>query len=120
MADPDLDCPFCRIWAGLAPGRIHAVWDESFALEPLGARTDGHLLIVPKAHLPSASTDPDATGRCFARAAELANQLDHIHYNLITSAGRLATQTVMHLHIHLLPRRRGDGLTGIPWGSRHH
>ncbi len=34
--------------------------------------------------------------------------------NLITSAGREATQTVFHLHIHVVPRRDGDGLA-LPW-----
>jgi histidine triad (HIT) family protein len=35
-------------------------------------------------------------------------------YNLITSGGREATQTVMHAHVHYVPRRRGDGLK-LPW-----
>lgn len=35
-------------------------------------------------------------------------------FNLITSAGAAATQTVAHLHVHYVPRRTGDGL-GLPW-----
>ena len=38
-------------------------------------------------------------------------------YNVITSAGRAATQTVMHLHFHLVPREPGDGLM-LPWSDK--
>lgn len=37
--------------------------------------------------------------------------------NIITSRGSAATQTVYHLHLHVVPRREGDGL-GLPWTDR--
>ncbi|MFE7574704.1 HIT family protein [Streptomyces sp. NPDC057521] len=49
------------------------------------------------------------------RAAELA--LGMGSYNLITSKGRAATQSVTHLHLHLAPRRNGDSLA-LPWDPR--
>jgi histidine triad (HIT) family protein len=49
------------------------------------------------------------------RAAELAVT----PCNLITSAGRAATQSVMHLHLHLVPRLDGDGLA-LPWSRKEH
>jgi histidine triad (HIT) family protein len=38
-------------------------------------------------------------------------------YNFITSAGKAATQSVMHLHIHIVPRQEGDGLL-LPWSGQ--
>jgi histidine triad (HIT) family protein len=49
-------------------------------------------------------------------AAELAAAIMPDAFNIITSAGRDATQTVDHLHLHLVPRRPGDGLA-LPWAA---
>lgn len=49
------------------------------------------------------------------RAAEL--MAEHPDANIITSKGSLATQTVFHLHVHLVPRAAGDGLP-LPWTPR--
>lgn len=47
------------------------------------------------------------------RAAELMRGTSR-HLNLITSRGAAATQSVFHLHLHLVPRTEGDGLA-LPW-----
>jgi histidine triad (HIT) family protein len=72
----------------------------------------GHLLVVPRVHVADATTDPEVTAEVFAAAAELARDLRPC--NLITSCGEAATQSVFHLHVHLVPRREGDGLA-LPW-----
>ena len=106
-------CPFCaRIKAGdydSAPGNPGVVW-----FEPLKPVTPGHVLVVPVRHVTDALEDPDLTGRVFAAAARLADELDDPSCNLITSVGGAATQSVYHLHAHLVPRREGDGLP-LPW-----
>lgn len=48
------------------------------------------------------------------RGKPLAYRIHADDFNLITSSGRWATQTVKHLHIHYVPRRKDDGLT-LPW-----
>lgn len=68
-----------------------------------------HLLVVPRSHAASATEDP-----AVARAAELAAWLGIASYNLITSVGAAATQTVLHTHVHLVERRFGDRLR-LPW-----
>lgn len=105
------DCPFC--------GRIERgeydyddKWNAAF--QPLNPVTPGHFLVVPKRHTASARTSPLYAGRAFGFAAELAALMELDDFNLITSAGSHATQTVFHLHVHVVPRREGDGLH-LPW-----
>jgi histidine triad (HIT) family protein len=104
------DCVFC--------GRIrHGLFDQSDAhavsFPPLRPVTPGHLLVVPRVHVPDARADPDVTAHTMRLAAELAARRGQ-QCNLITSAGRWATQTVLHLHIHIVPRHQDDGLL-LPW-----
>ena len=70
--------------------------------------------MLPRVHVPDAGTDPDVTAAVMRRAAEL--MAEHGAANLITSRGAAATQTVFHLHVHVVPRRPGDGLM-LPWSA---
>ncbi|MFD5433749.1 HIT family protein [Kitasatospora sp. NPDC127067] len=105
-------CVFCAIAAGLAPAQTVARWPDALAIVPLSPVTDGHLLVLPTSHVPDAVFDPDVTAATMRRAAELAQGAGPA--NLITSIGPAATQSVEHLHIHLVPRRAHDGLH-LPW-----
>lgn len=107
------DCVFCKIVAGQAPATIVREWPESIAIAPLGPVVDGHVLVIPRVHAADAAEDPDITANTMYRAAEYARELGR-PFNLITSAGREATQTVFHLHLHYVPRAAGDGLA-LPW-----
>lgn len=102
-------CVFCaRIEAGsFAYAFTHAV-----AFEPLRPVTRGHLLVVPRVHVADFASNPLVTAMTASVAAQLAADLGDC--NLITSRGTDATQTVFHLHLHLVPRRMGDGLE-LPW-----
>jgi histidine triad (HIT) family protein len=110
MFTPDQHCVFCEIVAGRAPAAIVAEWPDAMAIVPLHEVTPGHLLVIPKGHVSDARVDPIVAGAAFARAASIATG----PVNLITSAGSVATQTVFHLHVHVVPRRPGDGLS-LPW-----
>ncbi|MGL5909718.1 MAG: HIT family protein [Phycicoccus sp.] len=106
-------CVFCRIIAKTATATIVREWPDAIAFTPLNPCTPGHTLVVPRAHVARADTDPAITGATFTRAAQLAAQQGGDH-NLIVNAGELASQTVPHLHVHYVPRRAGDGLA-LPW-----
>lgn len=108
-----MDCIFCRIVAGTAEATVVRAWDDCLAIVPLGPVTEGHVLVLPRAHVRDAAADPAVTGATAARAAELAAETDSAA-NLISSIGAEATQTVWHLHFHLVPRQAGDGLP-LPW-----
>ncbi len=111
VAPADTGCPFCkRIEAGEYDyDDLHSV-----AFQPLNPVTPGHFLVVPRAHVPDALADPGAAAYAMKFAADLAAQMELDACNFITSAGSAASQTVWHLHLHVVPRRPGDGLA-LPW-----
>jgi histidine triad (HIT) family protein len=112
----DQPCPFCEIIAYRAPATIVRAWPDAIAIVPLGPVVDGHLLVIPHDHVSDFSADPDVTAITARRAAELALERGLICANLITSMGAAATQSVFHLHLHLVPRAADDGLA-LPWYS---
>jgi histidine triad (HIT) family protein len=112
------DCPFCD---RIAAGDHHQPWTpdpDVVWFRPLNPVTPGHMLFVPVCHVEDALEDPYTT----AITAEIASRwwvrnwgrTGQRDCNLITSVGANATQTVRHLHLHLVPRRPGDGLA-LPW-----
>ena len=107
------DCPFCNL---IATGGYSARSDEFFAVhfEPLNPVTEGHRLVVPLAHVMDALDNPYTTGNVMAYAAQVAAEMGLAPCNFITSVGAAATQSVYHLHIHIIPRHEDDGLA-LPW-----
>lgn len=116
---PDLSpaqttCIFCEIVEGRAPATIVERWNDALAIIPLNPVVDGHLLVIPTKHVEDFTTVPFVSALTMVRAAELVAGMGS--YNLITSKGRPATQSVFHLHLHLVPRAENDGLA-LPWYS---
>lgn len=119
-----MSCVFCKIIAGEEPATFVAEWDETVAFLPLNPVVEGHVLFVPREHVIAAHDVPAVTAQVAGRLAEWAwtvqlatayRRAGHREeYNLITSFGAAATQTIPHLHIHYVPRRAGDGLA-LPW-----
>jgi len=106
-------CPFCAIVAGDAPAEFVLQEKRVVAFAPLNPVTPGHLLVVPRLHVADYTENPACTAETVGMAARLAKRFGG-QSNLITSAGLLATQSVFHLHVHIVPRREGDGLA-LPW-----
>ncbi|MEU7157319.1 HIT family protein [Streptomyces chrestomyceticus] len=106
-------CVFCRIVAGAAPATVVARWNDALAIVPLGPVVPGHVLVTPAVHVADATENPVVTGAAMTRAAQYAASVGG-SLNLITSKGAEATQTVFHLHIHVVPRTAGDALP-LPW-----
>ena len=111
MADPS-SCVFCAILAGEAPATIVRSWPNAIAIRPHSPVTEGHTLVIPATHVRDVAEDPEVSALTMAAAAEYAAGVGPC--NVITSAGREATQTVFHLHVHVVPRRAEDGLS-LPW-----
>ena len=121
------DCPFCAIVTGHAPEPKDLRWFEdveTIAFTPLRPFVPGHTLVVPVEHVAHiGAASPEVTGQVMTVAAEvgvgLVSETEAEAFNVITSAGAAATQTVMHWHVHVIPRRPGDPLGPWPWMYRH-
>jgi histidine triad (HIT) family protein len=110
---PISGCVFCRIIRHDAPATVVDLWDNAIAIVPRDPVTPGHILVIPTRHVANAAEDPDVTAAVMRRAAEYASaQMEPC--NIITSIGPEATQSVMHLHVHVVPRTADDGLH-LPW-----
>lgn len=111
-------CVFCRIVAGTEAA--HVVLDDDAVVAFLDARPvfKGHVLVVPRAHhetlidLPSEMVEP-VFGRVqrLARAAEVGLGAA----GTFVAVNNKISQSVPHLHVHVVPRNRKDGLRGFFW-----
>jgi histidine triad (HIT) family protein len=108
-------CVFCAIIADTEHAQVVREWPGVLAIRPRHPVTEGHVLVIPAAHVPDVGTSPAVSALTMSAAAELAAGLDSA--NVITSKGSPATQTVGHLHLHVVPRRPQDGLH-LPWAPR--
>lgn len=100
--------PRAANWRKLGPSLV--------AFEPLGPVAPGHMLVVPRLHCTPWSA-PALVGLACHYATSLAELLGYTDWNLIVSNGAAATQTIEHLHVHLVPRAADDHLT-LPWARR--
>lgn len=104
-------CVFCR---RLRDHQYEPTTDDDVVrFEPLNPVTPGHMLFIPVHHIADAAHGPATTGAVMTAAVWWGNEQGH-EFNLITSVGAYATQTVLHLHVHYVPRRLNDGLH-LPW-----
>ena len=115
------DCMFCRILTKAVEAPI--VFENSDALIFLDHRPlfPGHSLVIPKSHLETIQDLPDVPlARLFAAAKMLASAMElglHAEGTFIAANNRVS-QSVPHFHIHVVPRRKGDGLKGFFWPRR--
>jgi len=107
---------FCRIVAGELPAA--KLDEDAFCVAILDIRplVPGHALVMPKAHCSDLrDCTPEALGPLLASVQRVATALlravDAQGFNLIVANGAVAGQEVFHLHLHLLPRKEGDGFT---------
>lgn len=107
------NCIFCKIANGEIPSKT-IYEDERFrVILDLGPATRGHALILPKAHADNLyALEEETAGEVMKLARRMALQMrDRLGadgFNLIQNNGEAAGQTVMHFHLHLIPRYKDD------------
>ncbi len=118
MSPADPSCLFCRIVAGEVPA--HVVVDDEHAVAFLDHRPlfAGHTLVVPRDHVPTLPDLPEAELGPYLRvvqrlAAALPDALGAA--GTFVAANNTVSQSVPHLHFHVVPRRPKDGLRGFFW-----
>jgi histidine triad (HIT) family protein len=114
----DPGCAFCRVIGGVAAG--HVVFEDDVALAFLDHRPlfPGHTLVVPRAHVPTlVDLPPDLVGPLFVTVRHLARAVEiglGAEGSFVAVNNRIS-QSVPHLHVHVVPRRSRDGLRGFFW-----
>lgn len=104
------DCIFCKIIAGTIPATFVHRDDDVVAIEDVRPQAPTHLLVLPRAHVPTLlDLKPDdgrLLGRIFATVDRLARERRlEKGFRVVVNNGRGAGQTVYHLHFHLLGGR---------------
>lgn len=112
------DCLFCRIVSGELPATIVYEDDDSVAFLDHRPLFPGHTLLVPREHvetlgeLSTKTVGPYFTAaQLLSRAVEAAMEAE----GSFVAMNNRVSQSVPHLHVHIVPRRRKDGLKGFFW-----
>ncbi|MHC5060020.1 MAG: HIT family protein [Planctomycetota bacterium] len=107
------DCIFCKIINGDIP--CNKIYEDEAVLAflDIGPVSDGHSLVVPKAHYEKLhQCPPEVLGNvisCVGRLCEvIADAMGAAGYNVLCNNGRVAGQLVGHVHFHIIPRKEGD------------
>ena len=106
--------PTCRFCSGNIKDPIVEKWNLVLAMEDRFPVSDGHLLVVPKRHVPdwfSMNNNERREADELLRALKIKlEESDNgiTGFNIGMNCGKSAGQTIFHAHIHLIPRRDGD------------
>ncbi len=117
MSEPG--CIFCKIVAGELPAQVIDEDERTVTFMDISPATRGHALVIPRAHardlLEIEPEDLEATILAAQRLAhKVPERLRADGVNLLNSCGAAAWQTVLHFHVHVIPRYEDDPLR-LPW-----
>jgi histidine triad (HIT) family protein len=118
-------CVFCDIVAGRSPSSVVFKDDLCWAFMDIQPVNAGHVLVIPTRHVPSLVKLDEETGAYLFKVAQrVAKALRHSGLrcegvNLFLADGQAAGQEVFHVHLHVLPRYRGDGF-GLSFRPDYH
>lgn len=93
----------------------------SFLSIDLPANEQGHTLVIPKKHFEFLEKIPDKVLRELAEHVKLTAKVirkNHQGCNVLLNNGKYAEQYVKHLHFHVIPRGKGDGLKLVSWKEK--
>jgi histidine triad (HIT) family protein len=115
---PKSACAFCDIVAGRSDAAI--VFEDAASIAFLDNRPlfPGHTLLVPRDHYETLADLPERlTGPLFANAQRLTRAVEAAlsAEGTFVAVNNRVSQSVPHLHIHIVPRRKKDGLRGFFW-----
>ena len=113
------DCVFCKIASGEIPSMKIYEDDLTVAFMDVAKDVDGHLLVIPKKHCKNILDADEET--LFAVMRTVKRVSDHLvqrsgydGVNLLNASDESAGQSVPHFHIHIIPRKSGDGIDAWP------
>ena len=116
-----MPCVFCELIGGQGPGSFVYEDEAVVAFMDIQPVNPGHVLVVPREHASGlADLEPEVGGHLFRVGMRLAAALRRSPLrcegvNFFVADGQAAGQEVGHVHLHVLPRFRGDGF-GLRFG----
>lgn len=113
------DCAFCRVASGEAPAHVVAATDHAVAFLDRAPVFAGHTLVVPREHHVTLGDLPvELLAEVMGLARSIARAVEAppfgAHGSFVAMNNRIS-QSVAHLHVHVVPRHRKDGLRGFFW-----
>ena len=116
--DPNNPCLFCKDPRGVSLER-----ELAYSARDSYAASPGHTLVIPRRHVASFfDLTPEEINACMELITEERKQLDEEFkpdgYNIGVNVGQAAGQSILHVHIHLIPRYKGD-VENPQGGVRH-
>ena len=117
------NCIFCKIANHEIPGKTIYEDDICLAFLDLSQTTDGHTLVIPKKHYQNIlEVDDDVLSHMIKVTKKIANllmnKLNANGINILTNANEVAGQTVMHFHLHIIPRYNSNDTISISFTDR--
>ncbi|TWD83839.1 histidine triad (HIT) family protein [Kribbella amoyensis] len=112
------DCLFCKIIAGTTPAHLVLETPEVVGFLDIRPVFKGHTLIVPREHIATMVELPDElTVPLFGTARSVAAAVRNAFgaQGSFVAVNNVVSQSVPHLHVHVVPRTKGDGLRGFFW-----
>jgi len=108
-------CVFCKIVAGEIPSKKVYEDDDIIAILDLSQAQKGHTLVIPKKHFDTfldadTKTAMHVAEVCQSLAIKIKNNLHADGVNILNNSYEAAGQTVMHMHVHIIPRYKDDDL----------
>ncbi|HET7112672.1 MAG TPA: HIT family protein [Pyrinomonadaceae bacterium] len=114
----DESCLFCRIVSGEVPATIVYEDDDSIAFLDHRPLFYGHTLLVPRIHVETLAELPASLVGPFFKTAQLLSRAIETALDAqgtFVAMNNRVSQSVPHLHVHVVPRRKKDGLKGFFW-----
>lgn len=116
------DCIFCRIVAGEIPATIVHEDEDTLAFMDLGQVNPGHVIVAVKPHVQDIyALNEDLAGAAFRTATRIAQAVKKAMkpegMTLLQANEAAGWQTVLHFHMHVLPRHKDDGVA-LTWPAK--
>ena len=116
--EKDNDCIFCKIIAGKIPSDIIYYDDNFIGILDINPKTKGHILVIPKKHYKTLLDMPSSLGNELLGAVKkvalkLIEDEKAEGFNVLINNFEIAGQIVPHAHVHVIPRKKDDGLNMV-------
>jgi len=113
-----MECIFCKIAKGKVPATVLYEDEHVISFLDVSPRARGHTLVIPKTHAATLlDLSEEEVGVLFAAvrkvAHKLMDELGAVGFNIGLNSGEVAGQVVPHVHVHILPRYKGENPKGF-------